>query len=402
VKVLFLTDNFPPEVNAPAARTHAHCREWVRAGAEVTVITCAPNFPRGQLFPGYRNRLHQTESMDGIRVVRVWSYMAPNAGFARRIVDYLSFAASATLASLREDFDVLVATSPQFFTAVAGSVVGFLKRRPWVFELRDFWPESIVATGAMRRGTPIEILERLEMALYRSADQIVPVTEAFRTRLHARGVDPRKIRVVTNGVATSEFAGLTREAGPESTPFRVGYLGTHGLAHGLEVVLDAAPRLATGTTEFVLVGDGARKPWLEEEARRRGLAGIRFHDPVSRDRIPQVLEGFDACLVPLRASPTFESVIPSKIFEAAAARRPILLGVRGEAERVVKEHGAGLVFTPESAEELAAAIDRLRTETALYRELQHGCDALAAAYDRRRLAASMLEGLRGVARGGVG
>jgi glycosyltransferase involved in cell wall biosynthesis len=402
VKILFLADNYPPEVNAPAARTHAHCREWVRAGAEVTVITCAPNFPRGRVFPGYRNRLCQTEVLDGIQVIRVWSYMAPNAGFARRILDYLSFAASAGVASLREDFDVLVATSPQFFTAVAGLAVGFLKRRPWVFELRDLWPESIVATGAMNRGRTIELLERLEMTLYRSADQIVAVTESFRDQLQARGVDARKIRVVTNGVDRSEFDGVTREAGPASKPFRVGYLGTHGLAHGLEVVLEAAPMLAPYEVEFVLVGDGARKPWLEEEARKRDVAGVRFHDPVPREAIPHVLDGFDACLVPLRDSPTFTSVIPSKIFEAAAARRPILLGVRGEAARIVEAHGAGLTFVPESPSELAAAIRRLIREPGLYATLQRGCEDLAAAYDREVLAKSMLAGLEELARPAVG
>jgi glycosyltransferase involved in cell wall biosynthesis len=338
--------------------------------------------------------------MDGIRVVRVWSYMAPNAGFARRILDYVSFAATATLAALREDFDILVATSPQFFTAVAGSVVAHLKRRPWVFELRDLWPESIVATGAMERGTPIEILERIEMALYRSADQIVAVTGSFRDQLQERGVDPRKIRVVTNGVEAGEFARGGRESGPGSSPFRVGYLGTHGLAHGLEITLEAATLVDPGEVEFVLVGDGARKGWLLEEARRRGIPNVRFLDPIPRERIPEVLERFDACLVPLRDSPTFESVIPSKIFEAAAARRPILLGVRGEAARIVGERGAGISFEPDSAPALVAAVRRLRTEPGLYRELQRGCDELAAAYDRRSLARAMLEGLREVALAG--
>jgi glycosyltransferase involved in cell wall biosynthesis len=399
VKILFLTDNFPPEVNAPAARTHYHCREWVKAGAEVTVITCAPNFPRGRVFDGYRNRLHQTEWVDGIRVVRVWSYMAPNAGFARRILDYVSFAATAALSALREDFDVLVATSPQFFTAVSGSAVSFLKRRPWVFELRDLWPESIVATGAMERGTLIEILERIEMTLYRSADQIVAVTGSFRDQLRDRGVDPRKIRVVTNGVEAGEFGTGGRESGPEASPFRVGYLGTHGLAHGLELTLEAAALVDPAEVEFVLVGDGARKGWLVEEARRRGIPNVRFLDPVPRERIPEVLERFDACLVPLRSSPTFESVIPSKIFEAAAARRPILLGVRGEAARIVRGRGAGIPFQPESATALVAAVRRLRTEPGLYRLLQRGCDELAAAYDRRSLARAMLDGLKEVASG---
>ncbi|HSM03753.1 MAG TPA: glycosyltransferase family 4 protein [Longimicrobiales bacterium] len=397
MRILFLTDNFPPEVNAPAARTHVHCKAWVEAGHEVTVITCAPNFPQGRVYEGYRNRLRQTEIVDGIRVVRVWSYMAPNAGFGRRIADYLSFAFSATVAGLGEEFDVLVATSPQFFTAVAASVLSHLKRRPWVFEIRDLWPESIIAAGAMERGTVVEALERLELGLYRSADQIVAVTRSFRENLVGRGVDPRKVRVIRNGVDTEAFDPPVPRNG--NGPFRVGYLGTHGMAHGLDLVLRTAPRFEPGEVEFELIGDGARKAELVEEARRRALPNVRFRDPVPRERIAEVLGGFDACLVPLRDTPTFRSVIPSKIFEAAAARRPILLGVRGEAEDLVREYEAGLVFTPESEEELAGAIESLRTRPDLYTRLQEGGARLAADFERGRLAAEMLSGLEGLVPG---
>ena len=122
--ILFLTDNFPPEVNAPASRTHEHCRQWVRSGAQVTVITCAPNFPTGRVFAGWHNRLWQEEQMDGIRVIRVWSYITANEGFLRRVLDYLSYMLAATLASLFvRRVDVVIGTSPQFFTAVAGWAV---------------------------------------------------------------------------------------------------------------------------------------------------------------------------------------------------------------------------------------------------------------------------------------
>ena len=149
--VLFLTDNFPPEANAPASRTHEHCRVWVEAGHQVTVVTCAPNFPKGEVFAGYRNAWRQEETIDGIRVIRVWSYITANEGFARRILDYLSFMATASIAGPSvPEVDIVVGTSPQFFTACAACFVGAVKRRPWVFELRDLWPESIRAVGAMR------------------------------------------------------------------------------------------------------------------------------------------------------------------------------------------------------------------------------------------------------------
>lgn len=392
MKILFLTDNFPPEVNAPATRTHFHCKEWARIGAEVTIITCVPNYPRGEVFPGYRNRLYQVEEMDGLKVIRVWTFMAPNAGFARRILDYASFAASATVAGLVQDFDVLVATSPQFFTAMAGAVVAKLKRRPWVFELRDLWPESIVATGAMTRGLLIKILERLELRLYRSADLVVAVTRSFKRQLCERGIDSGKIRVIMNGVDVDAFAnGMGRGNALRETrrPFRVGYLGTHGLAHALDVILRTAALFDPDEVQFVLVGDGADKARLVSEANSRCLENVRFLDPIPRERVADMLASFDAALVPLRDSPTFRSVIPSKIFEAAAALRPILLGVRGESQELVERYGAGLAFAPEDERELADRIRRLRDDTEIYAELQDGAGRLALAFDRGALAEAM-------------
>jgi glycosyltransferase involved in cell wall biosynthesis len=244
--ILFLTDNFPPEVNAPASRTFEHCREWVRAGHRVTVVTGAPNFPSGKVFAGYRNRLFARETMDGVEVVRVWTYIAANEGFVRRSLDYVSFAAAAVLASAAVGrVDVVVATSPQFFTACAGYVVGKLKRRPFVFELRDFWPESIQAVGALANRRLLKALERLELFLYRHADAIVCVTHAFKATLIERGVEGAKVSVVTNGADLSRFQPRPRDAALAeqlglSGKFVVGYVGTHGMAHALTTVLEAA------------------------------------------------------------------------------------------------------------------------------------------------------------------
>jgi hypothetical protein len=372
----------------------------VRCGAEVTVITCAPNFPSGRVFEGYRNRLYQKEVVDGVTVIRVWSYMTPNTGVAKRILDYLSFSICGTMAGLGQRFDILIATSPQFFTAVAGWIVGTLRRRPWVFELRDLWPESIVATGAMRRSRTIDALERLEMTLYRSADLIVSVTKSFEHHLVKRGISRSKIRVVTNGVVAEEFdcgAGCSVWTPDGGRPFRVGYVGTHGLAHGLDVVLRTAAAFDPSEVSFVLVGDGADKARLIEEAAWRSLPNVAFRDPVPRHRVPQTLAEFDACLVPLRDTDTFRSVIPSKIFEAAAARRPILLGLRGESEEIVRTYNAGLPFEPESDSGLAREIRRMMAEPGLYASLQEGGARMARAYDRRALARRMLQHLQDVA-----
>ena len=168
--ILFLTDNFPPEVNAPASRTFEHCRQWAKAGHQVTVVTCAPNFPKGVVYDGYRNKLWQQETMDGIRIVRCWTYMTANEGFLLRTLDYVSFMVAAVIAApFIRGVDVVIGTSPHFFTVCGAYAVSRMKRIPFIFELRDLWPDSIKAVGALRSPAWLNLLTKIEMHLYRSA-----------------------------------------------------------------------------------------------------------------------------------------------------------------------------------------------------------------------------------------
>ncbi len=401
--ILFLTDNFPPEVNAPASRTHEHCRLWVQAGHQVTVITCAPNFPKGKVFDGYRNAWRQEETLDGIRVIRVWSYITANEGFARRVLDYMSFMATATLAGLGvRDVDVVVGTSPQFFTACAAHMVGTLKRRPWVFELRDLWPESIKAVGAMRESAAIRWLEKLELYLYRRATRIVSVTHSFKRTLVARGIDSGKIDVVTNGVDINRFsprpkdAGLSRQLGLEGM-FVAGYIGTHGMAHALETLLDAAEQLhrtpGGADVRLLLLGDGARKAALQDDARRRGLDNVVFVDTVPKDEVTRYWSLLDVAIIHLRRSELFTTVIPSKLFECMGMGVPVLHGVAGESADIVRAEDVGEVFEPENADQLVASLNRLKNDHRLLGRHRAHCLAAARRYDRAALARRMLESL---------
>ncbi len=401
MQLLFLTDNFPPEVNAPAARTYEHCREWVKAGVAVTVITCAPNFPQGRVYEGYRNRLWQQEMVDGIRVIRVWSYISANEGFAKRILDYVSYAVTAFLAALFVRSDLIVATSPQFFTAVAGYAAGLVKRRPWVMEVRDLWPESIRAVGAAPgRERWLDRLERLELFLYRKAARVVVVTDAFKENLIRRGVDPARIDVVKNGVLLDAYrprprpAALAKELSLTGK-FVVAYIGTHGMAHGLDFILDCT-RDAPPGVHFLFVGGGARKEKLAARVERERLSNVTMLPPVSKDAVADYIALSDVCLVNLKKSDTFKTVIPSKIFENAAMRRPILLGVAGESREIIDLYGAGIGYAPENRTEFPAALDRLRSDSGFYEQCQDGCERLAAAFDRRELAARMLLILKSV------
>ena len=406
--ILFLTDNFPPEVNAPASRTHEHCRRWVAQGEQVTVITCAPNFPKGRVFEGYRNRLWQRETIDGIRVIRVWSYITANEGFARRVLDYTSYMVAAFVASwFVRRVDVVVATSPQFFTAVAGWAVGAVKRTPFVFELRDLWPESIKAVGAMRDSAALRLLERLELFLYRHAACIVSVTHSFRDTLVARGIDGAKIDVVTNGVDIGRFSprpkdtALERELGFEGG-FVAGYIGTHGLAHALETLLEAMQILQADPRgagiHLLMLGDGARKPALQADAAQRGLHNVRFVDTVPKDEVARYWSLLDVSVIHLRRTELFSTVIPSKLFECMGMGIPVLHGVAGESARIVEREGAGLVFEPQDAQALASLLLRLRADDALRSQLSRQALAAAARYDREALADSMLARLRDTAR----
>ncbi len=401
MKLLFLTDNFPPEVNAPATRTYEHCRAWTQQGVTVTVITCAPNFPQGRVYDGYRNRLWQREELDGITVIRVWSYIAANEGFARRIADYVSYALMALIASLFVRTDLIVATSPQFFTAVAGYCASVLKRKPWVMEVRDLWPESIRAVGAAPgRERWLDRLEKLELFLYRKASRIVVVTHAFKDNLTRRDIDPGKIAVVTNGVHTANFRARTQDA--EITralgladKFVVGYLGTHGLAHKLDFILDCAPA-APANVHFLFIGGGAEKEKLRHQVAEQGLINVTMLDSVPKAEIARYISVTDVALVPLRRSDTFKTVIPSKIFENAAMGKPILLGVEGESQAIIEKYGAGLCFVPEDRADFLRQLNRLAGEPETYDRLRDNCVALARDYDREVLALQMLDILRDI------
>ncbi len=408
--ILFLSDNFPPEVNAPASRTFEHCREWVRAGHTVTVITCAPNFPQGRVHDGYRNRLYARERMDGVDVVRVWSYVTANEGILKRSLDYLSYAGMATIAALfvRRP-DIVVATSPQFFTAVAGYVVSGFKFRPFVFELRDLWPESIRAVGALKDGFVLSTLERLELFLYRRAKAVIAVTQAFRANLTARGIAPDKIHVITNGADLSRFQPRAKSEELASRlglsgKFVAGYIGTIGMAHAIETLLEAAKLLRDmpggADVRILILGDGARKAALKAQAQEMGLDNVLFVDSVPKSEVPAYWALLDATIIHLKKTELFTTVIPSKMFESMAMGVPILHGVAGESADIVETEGAGLVFEPENAPVLAADILKLAGDPALRARLSANGLAAAKNYDRTVLAGRMLAILQSLVQSG--
>lgn len=404
--ILFLSDNFRPESNAPAARLYEHAVRWVRAGHEVNVITCAPNFPEGKVYAGYRNRWRDVEWMDGIRVIRVKSFITANDGFLLRTLDYVSFMFSSFVAGLLERRpDVVVATSPQFFCAVGGWALSAVRRLPFIFELRDLWPASIEAVGAMRSGRVLRALERLELFLYRRADAIIAVTESFRADLVRRGIPGEKIHVVMNGVDRKYFS--PRPVDPEFSAiygtagkFVVGYLGTHGLAHNLPGVLEAAELLRNRTDiMFIFAGSGAGRRQVEEIVSERQLTNVRLIPRQPKEVMPRLWSLCDLTVVPLRDSPVFSTVIPSKIFESMGMGVPILISVPvGEAVEIVLNAHAGVVVPPEDPISMSREIERLADDRHALARLKTSARSAADRYSRGGQAEKMLSILEQQAR----
>jgi len=398
--ILFLTDNFPPEVNAPASRTYEHSREWVKSGEEVTIITCAPNFPKGKIFPGYKNNFWQTEVIDGIKVIRVWTYITANEGFFKRILDYVSFMVSAVIASFFvKKVDIVIGTSPQFFTVCAAYLVGLFKRKPWVFELRDLWPETINTVSAIKSRKLLFFLERIELFLYRKSSMIISLTKNFKKDLIERNIDPKKIEIVTNGVDIEKFV---KQPKPEKlirshklkNIFRVGYIGTIGMCHGLEIILNSANEIRNKYNNkdivFLVVGDGSNKQDLKIRATEMQIENIIFVDSVNKKEVVDYLSLLDLSLIHLINRAEFEKVIPSKLFESMSMGIPIVHGVRGESADIVKDSGCGIVFKPGNSEDLTKKIIYLKENPEEIKKLQKNCLEIAKNYNRKNLSQKML------------
>ncbi|WP_318487232.1 glycosyltransferase family 4 protein [Photobacterium leiognathi] len=396
--ILFLTDNFPPEGNAPATRTYEHAIRWVSKGHKVTVITCAPNFPEGKVFDGFKNKLYDVSELDGIRVVRVKTYITANEGFVKRILDYISFMVTGFFAGLfQKKPDVIVATSPQFFCACAGWALSAVRRKPFIFELRDIWPASITAVGAMKDSKAIRLLEKIEMFLYKRADAIVSVTHAFKQELIERGVDGSKIEVVLNGVDLSKYepqekdAELAKQYGLEGK-FVAGYIGTHGMAHGLEHIVDVAERLQSNDDiRIVFAGGGAARQKVVDLVEKKQLKNVVLIDRQPKEMMPRLWSLCDVSLVPLINSDLFKTVIPSKIFECMGMGIPTIMSVpEGEATEIIHKTDSGIVVESENVNQIAAAVDKLSTHKELFLELQKSSVKAAPSYSRDLMAEDML------------
>lgn len=394
-------------MGAPSARTYEHARYWAALGHEVTVVTGFPNHPTGVIRPEYSGQRVKRERVDGIDVLRTWVYCAPNQGFFKRVLNFLSFFCSSFVfgALLTKRPDVVVGTSPQFFCAVSAYLLSCLKRVPFVFEVRDIWPQSAVELGALKNPLLIRALEAIELFLYRRAALIVPVAESTRPYLLAKGIPAEKIKVIPNGIDARYLAAATN-ASPEGIraelglrdKFIVSYIGTHGMSHALDTVLKAAERMRSEEgVHFLFVGEGAEKENLRRIASDLRLPNVTFLGEQPRERLLAFYRASDVSLVPLRRLEIFKKVLPSKLFELMGVGSPIVCSVDGEAAALVRRAGAGLCIEPEHVDALVGAITRLHADAGLRSQLaENGKRFVKVHYLRSMLAERYLDALSGI------
>jgi len=361
-------------MGAPSARASELAQHWARAGHDVSVLTGFPNHPTGVVLDEWRGRwrrLVYRENIGGVDVFRTWLWPLPNRKAHERMRNYASFCVSAALRGMAIPRpDVIIASSPQLLVGLSGWWIAFVRQVPLVFEVRDLWPESLTAVGVGDEDSLLHhALAAVAKFLYQRSDRIVVVTPAFKEHLMRRWrVPAEKIAVVENGVETDLFKPAPAAANNASRrelavegKFLVCYIGTMGMAHGLGTLLDAAAQLQrrNSNAQFLLVGEGADKERIKAIAQSRALTNISFLDQQPREKIPAFISASDACLVLLKKTDVFKTVIPTKMLEFMSCARPVILGVDGQARQILEDAGAGLVIEPENSEALVTAINQL-------------------------------------------
>lgn len=371
MKILYVSQYFPPEMGAPAARADELSRHWARMGHHAEVLTGFPNHPTGVVPAEWRARLRRLfyrETRNGVHVARTWLWPLPNRKSHERIRNYASFCLSASLSGLRlTKPDVVIGTSPQLLVALAGWWLAWMKRVPFVFEVRDLWPESLTAVGVGGESSLLHrVLGAIAGFLYRHAHHIVVVTPAFKEHIvRFWHIPAEKISIVENGVETDVFCPEKIRRLPETKGrFVVCYIGTMGMAHGLEALIAAAQILHQSFPRamFLLIGEGAEKQRIVELARARRLANIWFLDQQPREDIPGFIAGSDLCLVMLKKTELFKTVIPTKLLEYMSCARPVLVAVDGQARQIVETAGAGIFIEPGDSRALADAVIQIASQ----------------------------------------
>ena len=399
MKILFVSDNFIPEVNAPANRTYEHCLRWVELGHKVTVITCVPNFPKGIVYSPYKNKLWQKEYINGIEVIRVWSFVSPNKGFILRLIDHLSFMITSLIACFFiKRFDVIITTTPQFFTTFTGYLISVIRNKKWILEIRDLWPDSLIAVGIIKKNLLFKFLKKLEYFFYRKASTIIVVTKSFCNIITKNKISKSKVHVITNGVNRKNFRFIGKDENIINKLnlkeyFCIGYIGTIGMAHHIKTLLESAAYLNTLNykIKFLIIGSGAEVENIKKQIKKNKIDNTIILDQIPHNEISKYWSILDCSITHLKKDNLFKSVIPSKIFESMAMGVPIIHGVHGESADLIRETNTGEIFKPQDTKELNSIIIKFYNDRKLLKIYKDNCIFASEKFERNNLADKMLD-----------
>ena len=399
MNILLISENFYPEKNAPGKRLFEHAKEWIKLGHQVTVITGAPNAPKGKVFDGYKNKIYQSENISGIKIIRVWTFIAKNEKFLLRIIDFISFMFSSLFFGIfTKKHDKIIVSSPQFLPVISGFILAKIKRVSFILEIRDLWPESMVALGVMRKDNYIiRILDAIAKYIYRKSELIVVVTKTFKKYLVSLGIKEDKIIIIENGfnfnrtlAPDKSIKDIRKKYNIRNKNFTVSYIGTLGMSHGVEIMINTAKLISN--VNFVIIGEGEQKIYLKKLATDEKTNNVIFIDNIEWQEIVNINQIISANLIHLRNLDLFKTVIPSKIFESMALKKPILAGLIGESLEIITKSNSGLKVIPENPKSLSQKIIELKNNENLCNRLgENGFQIAQKKYDRKILAKKMIE-----------
>lgn len=394
MKILFLTQYCPPEVGAPQNRIFEFAKQLKKFGHEITILTAMPNYPKGEIFDEYKGKKIVQEELDGIKIVRTSIYATKEKDFVKRLRNYLSFTFSSVFTGAKyiDKQDVIITESPPLFLGWSGYVLSKKKGAKFVFNVSDLWPESAVKLGVLHNKALIKMSTWLEEFCYRKAAAVTGQTKGIVDDIVNRGFDKSKVHLITNGVDTEFFKKENRdeefrkEIGVENK-FAICYAGIHGLAQGLETVIEAAEILKDNKDiQIVFIGDGPEKSKLIQMTEDKGLDNVTFLPVQQKPKMPRIIASMDATVIPLKKLDLFKGALPSKMFEALSSELPIVLAVEGEAEKLINDAKAGITVEPENSQDIAQAILKLYNDEELRRSLgQNGRKYVIENYSRESI-----------------
>ena len=410
LRILFITAYFPPELGPGQTRIYEQAVRLRRKGHKVSVLTTFPNYPSGIVPNEWKHLLFWTGSELGVEVYRFWTYATRNSGFFKRVLSQLSFALLACIAALKlPSTDVIIVESPPLFSGIAANVVSWMKGAPYVFHVSDLWPETAIQIGVLKNPVLIWLSKRIELLSYRRAAIVLAVTRGIQRSI-AEEVGEAKVVMLSNAVDTDFFhpevdsIGFRGNLGLSEEKFLVLYAGTLGLAQQLDATLEAAAlfRSEKSNVHFVFAGDGAEKETLQRKTMDMKLSNVSFLNPYPKHCMPQLLKAADCVLVSLRDVPIFTAAIPTKLFEAMACARPVVLAAAGEAEAVVKEAAAGYCARPGNPQGIHDAILKVQLHPHEAEEMgRRGREYVIANFSRETRVEQLLALLQGLAPGAL-